>query len=492
MSSPSFPYASAISLDKQAEHPIYIQLANGLADLIRNGQLKSDSRLPGTRDMAALLKIHRKTVIAAYSELISQGWAIARPTQGTFVINKLPIAHPKEISDLSNQIHKKASFWFKRRDHLTSYEQYPKDYLIIDEGIPDVRLAPVDLINRAYKNVVRHNYQFKHLSYTDPRGDIDLRTQLQAYLHTTRGINVNTEQLLITRGSQMGIYLASQTLINRGDQVVVGDTNYINTNLTFQDAGAELINCPVDDQGLDTASLEQICQSNTVKLVYLTPHHHHPTTATMNAERRLHLLKLAETYDFVIIEDDYDYDYHYERSPILPLASADIQGRVIYLGGISKLVAPAYRIGFMIGPSDYIGSTADYRKIIDRQGDTILERALAHLFQMGDVQRHAKKALQVYRQRWHDFGAALDSLPQGFLTFKRPSGGMAYWVGLDKAYHWDTLSEMLLQHKVVIPSYSKYDPQQLGHNHIRLGFASLNDQERLHFFKVFDKVLRQI
>lgn len=492
MSSPVFPYGSSIKLDKKTPVAVYLQLANGLVGLIRNGQLSTDTRLPGSRDMAGIIGLHRKTVIAAYNELISQGWAVAKPSKGTFVINKLPIDRPVSIGEPKNTESKKANIWFKQRDHLVNTDSYYPDHLIVDEGVPDVRLAPVDLINRAYKNVVRHGYQYRHLSYTDPRGDIDLRDQLQAYLQATRGINVSKDQILITRGSQMGIYLASKTLIEPGDRVVVGDTNYINTDHTLLDAGAQILRCAVDQDGLDTVALKEICRSHKVKLVYVTPHHHHPTTATLTAERRLHLLHLAEQYDFAIIEDDYDYDYHYERSPIMPLASADVQGRVIYLGGISKLVAPVYRIGFMIGPEQYIDAASQYRRIVDRQGDTLLERAFAHLFKMGDVQRHAKKALQVYRQRWLAFGDELASLPEGLVQFQRPSGGMAYWVGLHQDYHWGTLSEMLLRHKVVIPSYAKYDQHQIGHNYIRLGFASLNDEERSTFFEALNKVLSEI
>lgn len=492
MSSPVFPYSSSLTLYKNAPTPIYLQLANGLVELIKNGQLSTDTRLPGSREMAGIMKLHRKTVIAAYDELISQGWAVAKPSKGTFVINKLPIDSPVKIKEHIKTQDKKASIWFKQRDHLAKADPYYPNHLIVDEGIPDVRLAPVDLINRAYKNVVKHSYQYKHLSYSNPKGDADLRTQLQSYLQSTRGINVSMEQILITRGSQMGIYLASRTLIEAGDQVVVGDTNYINTDLTLMDAGAEIVRCAVDQDGLDTEMLEAICQKQKIKLVYVTPHHHHPTTATLTAERRLHLLQLAERFDFAIVEDDYDYDYHYERSPIMPLASADVQGRVIYLGGISKLVAPAYRIGYMIGPEEYIDATSRYRRIVDRQGDALLERAFAHLFQMGDVQRHAKKALQVYRQRWQAFGDALASLPEEMLRFRQPGGGMAYWVGIHPDYHWDTVSEMLREHKVVIPDYAKYDQHQLKHNQIRLGFASLNDEERNLFFAALRKVLLQL
>ncbi|MEM8895502.1 MAG: aminotransferase class I/II-fold pyridoxal phosphate-dependent enzyme, partial [Bacteroidota bacterium] len=256
MSSPVFPFQSSIDLKKNGSKPIYLQLADGLAQLIKKGRLKSDYKLPGSRQMAELMNLHRKTVIASYNELISQGWAVTYPSKGTYVINKLPVDYYRSLDNQITSAKADAPFWFKKRNHLLGEETEYRNHLIVDEGTPDVRLAPLDLITRAYNSIVKRGYQYKYLSYADPRGDVELRNQLQNYLQSTRGISAPIEQILITRGSQMGIYLASHTLIESGDNIVVGETNYINTNLTFKDAGATLITCTVDDQGLDTTILE--------------------------------------------------------------------------------------------------------------------------------------------------------------------------------------------------------------------------------------------
>jgi GntR family transcriptional regulator/MocR family aminotransferase len=121
----------------------------------------------------------------------------------------------------------------------------------------------------------------------------------------------------------MGIYLAAQVLVQPGDVVVVGETNYWVADAGFTQAGARLVRVPVDEHGVVVEAIEEVCRRGPVRAVYLTPHHHHPTTVTLRADRRIRLLQLAETYRFAVVEDDYDYDFRYQGSPILPLASAD-------------------------------------------------------------------------------------------------------------------------------------------------------------------------
>ena len=175
-------------------------------------------------------------------------------------------------------------------------------------------------------------------------------------------------------------------------------------------------------------------------------------------------------------QHDYDYDFHYARTPLLPLASLDKQSRVIYVGGFSKVLSPALRIGFLVGPSDFVRDAIYLRRIIDRQGDTLMERTLAQMLANGDIQRHCKKALKVYEERRALFDRHLSSLRDA-LTYKVPEGGMAYWVGLDKHIPWASVNEKLAANKMRIPHWENYDPWREGHNHLRLGFASLNAEE---------------
>jgi GntR family transcriptional regulator/MocR family aminotransferase len=169
-----------------------------------------------------------------------------------------------------------------------------------------------------------------------------------------------------------------------------------------------------------------------IKAVYIIPHHHCPTTVTMSVERRLKLLSLAKEYRFAIMEDDYDFDFHYDNKPYLPLASIDHNQNVIYIGSITKTFAPALRIGFMTGPSAFVEAASSLRQLIDRQGDTLLEEAFAVLFDNGEMERHFRKSLKIYKQRRNLFCQLLKSDFNEVIEFKIPEGGLAVWSNFDK------------------------------------------------------------
>ena len=194
----------------------------------------------------------------------------------------------------------------------------------------------------------------------------------------------------------MAIYLISKILISKNDTVIAGDPGFLGANDIFKHTEANLELVPLDEYGMDMDAVEAICKSKKVKLLYVIPHHHRPTTVTLSSERRIRLLELAMKYRFAIVEDDYDYDFHYSSSPILPLASLDYGGSVIYIGSFSKTIAPGIRIGFIISPKNLIVQATRLRRLIDRQGEQLLEEAMANLLKNGDIGRHLKKANKTY------------------------------------------------------------------------------------------------
>ena len=154
------------------------------------------------------------------------------------------------------------------------------------------------------------------------------------------------------------------------------------TDWVVRHFGGRIIRVPVDEHGMDVHRIGSICRNQKIRAIYLTPHHHYPTTVTMSAERRMELLRIAEQHDIVLVEDDYDYDYHYEGAPILPLASMS-RGNVIYVGSFSKQLAPSVRVGYLTGNPVFIEQVSRIRRIIDRQGDPLLEFALAEMIREG-------------------------------------------------------------------------------------------------------------
>jgi GntR family transcriptional regulator / MocR family aminotransferase len=456
-------------------------------DNIKTGMIPKGMKLLGTRAMAETLGVHRQTVVAAYDELTAQGWIETKASRGTFVSQNIPHVKPVLLdkSLVQNDLKIKTGFNFKKKDYLQLPILRGSSGLSFDDGFPDNRFAPVDELARAYRSILTKGYQKNLLFYGETKGEMTFRQEMTTYLKETRGLNISTENVMITRGSMMAIYLTAQTILSAGDRVVVGDLGYGSGNLIFQNAGAELVKIQVDDKGLDVEQLAELCKTTPIRMVYITPHHHYPTTVTMPAERRLRLLELAKTYQFCILEDDYDYDFHYSSSPILPLASVDNEGYVIYVGSLCKIISPALRVGYIVAPSDLIEEMGNLRRIIDRQGDNLLEAALAILFKDGTIKRHLKKSQKAYHKRRDLFCEVLKTELNDVVDFKKPNGGMAVWAKFDPSVFLPNLSEKVGKMGLKISNSSVFNI-----NSIRLGFASTNEIEIERGIEILKKAIK--
>lgn len=481
MSSPIVnPFFVSLQLTKSSATPRYIQLIEQLTIAIKNGVLQPKTVLPSTRYLGELLGVHRKTIVRAYEDLIVQGWLESKKGSGTYVAQNLPIVERSSIASKqrvganSAQV---AGFPFQQPKHLDREFINTQTLYRLDDGFPDPRLAPLHELSRAYRTQLIIGNSYGRLGYDDPQGSSSLREELVKHLQLTRGINVTKENILITRGTVMGLYLAGVGLISTGDHVVVGAPGWLSANLNFKQAGAILIEIPVDEYGIDTDVLEKLCKQQKIRMVYATSHHHYPTTVSLRAERRMQLLGLAVKYGFIIFEDDYDFDFHYLNRPLSPLASADDAGMVLYSGSFSKTISPAFRVGYLVGAVDVIRQLAKLRRIIDRQGDTMLDNAMAELLQDGSIQRHLRKSLRVYKQRRDVFCALLQSELSNFLNFDLPEGGMAVWTKFDPAIDMVRLSKIGLQKGLYFSDGKVHDSPFQIRNATRLGFASSNLEE---------------
>lgn len=462
------PWKSIIAISKKSPRAVYLQIADAIVDEILSGRVPQSHKMPGTRLLALELNLNRKTVATAYDELLAQGWLEIIPSRGTFVKKSLPVVTQQPIQiKLQNTpgrfIENLASLPFVANPERSQ----PKN--CIDDGSPDYRLAPIDSLLKTARSISKGSIGRSVLLNSSSFGDITLRKILASYLSTTRALNGTEENILITRGSQMAIYLLSTTLFRPGDNVIVGKLNYKYADQIFEAQGVNLIKVPVNKSGLDINALEKVCSEKKVRAVYISPHHHYPTTVTMPAENRMKLLALANQHDFAIIEDDYDYDYHYSGSPILPLASLDKSGNVIYIGSFSKILVPSIRIGYVFAHPRVIGELAKLRRMIDKQGDPIMERSLAELIRENEVQRCLKKAVTAYKERRDSFCSSLSSGLGNLIEFDIPDGGMAIWA---------TFAPGILIKDLVVQARKKgltlnIDPERTPHS-CRFGFASTN------------------
>jgi GntR family transcriptional regulator/MocR family aminotransferase len=201
------------------------------------------------------------------------------------------------------------------------------------------------------------------------------------------------------------------------------------------------------------------------------------------------LLELIRRYRLPVIEDDYDYDFHYSGGPILPLASADHEGNVIYIGSLAKSLATFVRVGYMIAPEHFINEAALMRRMIDIRSDNLLEEALAVLFRNGDMQRHLKKSVKLYHDRRNHFCSLLEQELKGIVQFQQPAGGMAVWAQFHKKYPLPAISARASAKGLLISNGSSYSYGTVNHNALRMGFASLNEKEQQEAIAILKAVV---
>ncbi len=483
------PFETLIRVDKESKVAVYQQIANQLIGLIQAGVLKPGSFLPGSRVLATQLNLHRKTVVAAYEELFSQDWISAIPRKAVMVAANLPSIRPRSFQPVVSPYGQEPGFTFENVVPLPPFNLHNRQRLIINDGFPDARLAPLDAWVKESKNLVQDPQAYKWLMYGHPKGQDPLRKATVDYLNDSRGLNITTDNIVVTRGAQMSIYLAATMLLRPGDQVLTASPNYFYADLCFRQLGARLVRAPADQEGIDVDQVEKICRRKKIRLLYVIPHHHHPTTVTLSAERRMRLLEIIRRHNIAVIEDDYDYDFHYSNAPMLPLASADHRGNVLYIGSFTKSLGLGIRTGFIVGAGSFISQTAALRRLMDLRGDHLSEETLAVLLQNGVIERHIKKANKIYHERRDLFCNLLETQLGDAINFHRPAGGMAVWVSFKKKYPLTSVASKAAAYGLTMGNGAVYNTDGNNLNALRMGFASLNRQEQQEAVSVLRKCL---
>lgn len=457
-----------------SDEPLFQRIATAIARDIERGRLRVGTRLASSRTLARQLGVNRNTVVAAYEELCAQGWIAIEATRGAFVTNT-PFAK-SGLGSSTLGYPERPGFDLPAdaldKDVMTGR---PPDSLVLLGGVPDLRSAPRLPLARAYRAALCGNGARRLLDYASPQGHIKLRTALAHLLSHVRGIAAPLSAITVVRGSQQGLYLAARALLRPGDVVAVEHLGFRHAWRALQLAGATLVPIPVDHDGLDIDALEATHATHPIRAVYTTPHHQYPSTVTLSPDRRARLLAFAARHRIMVLEDDYDFEFHYEGRPVLPLAASDRAGVVIYFGTLSKTLAPGLRVGYVVAPHAVAQQLVAYRQFVDAQGDAVLEYAIGTLLEDGEVQRHTRRALAMYRRRRDALCEALHArLPQ--LDAAPPRGGMAVWAaapGIDT----DAWVKRGAAAGVLFQAGRRFRFDAQPFHHLRLGFAACNEGE---------------
>ena len=472
-------FKELIVFDKTISQPVYIQVSQQIINAIQRRYLSKGTILPGTRVLGKFLKIHRNTAVAIYEELASQGWVEIIPNKGTFVLEpELKITKIKAPSQKINEAYKYAKttgFPFQKSFHLASTAQLTTAKYTVNDGKPDLRLHPVHQFTRWYSAVMKKKHLIKKWNRPHEFSFSLYQTQLCNFLNATRGFHISPNNLLSTRSTEMSLYIVSQLLIKQTDLVLVGSLSNYSANMIFQQVGANIKTIPVDKEGLDIEYIKKHFVKQSIRCVYVCAHRDYPTTVTLSVKRRLALLQLAKEYGFAIIEDDYDYDFQFEGSAMIPMASANASGMVIYLGKMGQSLFPSFQTGFVVAPENLISEATNYLQLLDKQGDLIQEQMLSELISEGEIYRLMKKNIVVYKQRRDCLSKLLAHYFSEIATWEIPSGGLAIWLEFTAKISLVKLAEAAEEFDLFLPKTILY--QDRKNCTIRFGFGHLNEEE---------------
>ncbi|MEM6616403.1 MAG: PLP-dependent aminotransferase family protein [Pseudomonadota bacterium] len=451
------------------------QIREMLVSAVLAGQLAPGSPVPSTRSMAKRLNVSRNTVISAYQALADDGYLVPRERSGYYVSDQMP-SRPDHVPEKTGEA---SSIDWRERLKLKPCEQdniakpkdwhsYPYPFIY---GQVDHELFPMT----AWRDCMRQAMGRKWLdAWTDDmftEDDPMLVEQVRQRILTRRGVMAKPDEVLVTLGAQNALHIITQLILGPGRTLAIEDPGYPDMRNMAALSGARIVPVPVDGDGLDPARLPQ------ADVVFTTPSHHFPTSVTMPINRRREMLRWADEYDAIIIEDDYEFETNYTGTPLPALKSLDRVGRVLYVGSLSKSLMPGIRLGFLVGPREFIDEARAFRRLALRHPPGNNQRATALFLALGHHDALIGRLHRTYSSRWQAMSQALDKHLPHWAT-RSNFGGTSFWLQGPTDFNSHDLSDKALEQGVVLePGDIYHAASEAPTNTFRLGFSSIGTEK---------------
>lgn len=470
-----------ISLDVQSPEPLFRQLYGELRQAILGGRLRPGDRLPASRALAEELGISRNTVLGAFEQLLSEGYLAMRGGSGTYVAGDLPDLRPENVRPQGKaapapELARRSAILLnapRTRAGPTRSALAP----CFTPGIVDSSDFPFPLWSRLLAKTWRHPAR-AIVEGGDPGGYPPLRAAIADYLRQARGIDCLPDDVLIVSGIRQAVDLTCRLLLDPGDTVWVERPGFPGIGAAIAASGGSLAHIAVDDEGLDVA--EGLRRAPKARFACVAPSHQYPLGVVMSLQRRLALLAWAREAKAWVLEDDYDSEFRYTGRPLAALRSLDEDGRVIYVGTLSKLLFPSLRIGYLVAPRALAEAFRRARAVVDDQPAMATQPALAEFFASGQLAAHVRRMRQRYAHRQQ---LLLRAAAQHFgdKIVLRPDAAGLHLVGqlADPALHRQgdaKIAEKIAAAGVTVSPLSAYDVGETGkRDGLMFGYAAVPD-----------------
>ncbi|MCT8977187.1 PLP-dependent aminotransferase family protein [Clostridium sp. CX1] len=459
---------------KEGEIPKYITIAKHIKKLIDGNKLEDGEKLPSIRSLAILLEVNNVTIVNAYKKLQGDGYAFQKMGSGTYAKRKdINKSFKKEYSEVLKKI---------AGERL-------KEYIDFTGETPFSNFFPVASFKDVLNEVLDRDGA-EALVYQEALGYEGLRKSISEVFWQDR---VHSDDILIVSGAQQGIDIISKALINNNDTVVVEKPTYSGALSVFKWRRADILELPIEKDGVDVEKFEKLLKKNKIKCFYTMSYFQNPTGMTYSIEKKEKILRLAEIYDFYIIEDDYLSELIYDESiEYKSFKSLDKNDRVIYIKSFSKIFLPGIRIGYLIAPLKFKESIQNSKVNTDISTSSLMQRALDLYIKEGRWKEYINNLKLVYKERYILMGKYLRKYLGDKVSFISPGGGLHFYLKINNSNEVDSIElfRKAKEKKVLItPGTLFYKVPSDGREYFRIGFSQADENSMEKGVKIIGNIL---
>jgi GntR family transcriptional regulator/MocR family aminotransferase len=454
-------------VDRRRPQSLFRQIYVQVRSALMSGALAPGARLPSSRGMAARLGVARACVVAAYEQLLAEGYLESRRGSGTFVSAELSPGLGGRGRGLApgpaQSIPASARVYAELAQGASQTEMRPFNTgrTLLDARSMD---AWSKLTQRAARSFAGHD-----LGYADPCGLIELRQSLCEYLRAVRAVRCDPGQILITAGTQHALDIAIRVLLAPGDEVWVEDPGYPLTHAQLLLAKARPQPIPIDEDGILVDAGRRAAPR--ARAAFITPSHQFPSGVPLALGRRLELLAWAKASGAFIIEDDYASEFCYGGAPLASLQGLDGDGRVVYVGTLNKALFPGLRIGYAVVPHALLQAFISARYLIDRQPPTLYQRVVADFIREGHFAAHIRRMRHMYREQRDALATTLARRAHQALKVALPDQGMHLIAYLEEQVSDVAVEAAAARTGIIVRAISRFYRSVRPRSGLMLGFS---------------------
>ncbi|TDL64037.1 PLP-dependent aminotransferase family protein [Rhodococcus qingshengii] len=462
-----------IEIQRNADISLTKQIYHSILDHIRSDLLEEDLQLPSVRELSKQLGVSLLTVVKAYQKLEHEGYITSVQGKGTF-IRKTKNEETERKEGTSSYDWQLSVQDYLPRSQFARFHQVPEK-IHLSSSMIDPGLLPNRYLEQEIHKMLSENPLILS-QYGEIQGDKELRQAMVEYL---KRMDVPTTQdnILVTSGSQQGIDLVARTFVGPGDVVVMEAPTYPGAIDVFRGRGATILTVPVDSDGMSVDLLQNLCDKYKPKIIYTVPTFHNPTGAVMPLKRRRQILELASSIQCLVIEDDPCSEIYFEKKPPVSMKSLDHYGNVIYLKGLSKILAPGCRIGILAASGSIFKRLLAAKANADLGSPLLTQKAIHPFITSTRMMDHLKKLRTAIMIRRDLVLEILSQHSPEEVSWFIPKGGLNVWLTLPS---WINTEHLLLEAKTkqitFLPGSACYPTEQENH-HLRISFSYMKEQQ---------------